>query len=524
ALARDRGLALAHLNLGNLLQVARCYEVALRHSPAAAAARPDWYLPHANAGNALARQDRTDEAREAYGRALGLGAPEGLRFRRDLLLPVIAASAAQMTAARQRYAAGLAALEADPPPLRDPVVEAGGSRFFLAYAGMDDRPLQARLAHLYLRCRPDLGWVAPHCRPGAVRRPGRRRIVVVSRFLFDHSIGRLAEGLLLRLARQADLSLFDAGPVPDDAVHRRLVSGAASHAQLPDDLAEARAMIATAEADLVFYPEIGMHAPTYFLAFARLAPVQCVSYGHPVTTGIPTVDAFLSCAAAEVDAADADYSERLVRLPGLPFAFARPPEPDDRRDRADFGLPPSGALYLMAQNLFKLHPDMDAAFAAILKADPAGHVVLLDGHDSRWSAALRKRFSATLGGAAGRILFLPRQGHSGFMRLLQLADVGLDSFPFSGGTTTYQALAMGLPVVTLPGRYLRGRVSLAIYERMGLRDCVARDAADYAGIATRLATDAGYAAAMRRRIGAKAAGIFDDAAFLEAAEAFLMTA
>jgi len=110
------------------------------------------------------------------------------------------------------------------------------------------------------------------------------------------------------------------------------------------------------------------------------------------------------------------------------------------------------------------------------------------------------------------------------MRLLQLADVGLDSFPFSGGTTTYQALAMGLPVVTLPGRYLRGRVSLAIYERMGLRDCVARDLADYAGIAARLGTDKGYAAAMRRRIAAKAEHIFDDAAFLRAAEEFLMTA
>lgn len=524
ALARDARHAVAHLNLGNLLQDGRDYEGALGHYATAAAVRADWYLPHLNAGNALALQDRTDEARAAYDRALALGAPAGVRFRRELLVPVVSRSGAHVVAARQRYLSGLAALEAAPPALGDPVKEAGGSRFFLAYAGLDDRPLQERLARLYLRCRPDLHWVAPHCRPEALRRAGRRRIAVVSHFLFDHSIGRLFEELLLRLAPQADLFLFDAGLVPEDALHRRLVAAAIAHVRLPDDLAQARAQIAAVEADILLYPEIGMHAPTYFLAFARLAPMQCMSYGHPVTSGIPAVDCFLSCAAAEARDADADYSEGLVRLPGLPFAFARPPLPADRRDRAAFGLPRTGALYLMAQNLFKLHPDMDAAFGAILAADPTGWIVLLDGHDPRWSAALRRRFADVLGSAAGRILVLPRQGHDGFMRLLQLADVGLDSFPFSGGTTTYQALAMGLPVVTLPGRHLRGRVSLAIYDRMGIRDCVASDIAAYARIAVRLATDGSYAADLRQRIATAAPRIFDDAEFLTAAEAFLMTA
>ena len=80
----------------------------------------------------------------------------------------------------------------------------------------------------------------------------------------------------------------------------------------------ARRQIAAAELDIVFYPDIGMEALTYFLAFARLAPVQCVTWGHPVTTGIPALDYFVSSELLEPDGAEAHYAERLVRLPRLP--------------------------------------------------------------------------------------------------------------------------------------------------------------------------------------------------------------
>jgi predicted O-linked N-acetylglucosamine transferase (SPINDLY family) len=110
------------------------------------------------------------------------------------------------------------------------------------------------------------------------------------------------------------------------------------------------------------------------------------------------------------------------------------------------------------------------------------------------------------------------------MRLLALADVSLDSFPFSGGNTTYQALAMGTPVVTLPGDYLRGRLSLAILCELGLTDCIAMDGEDYARVAVRLATDRGWADDVARRIEEGAADIFDDPVFLGEAAEFLLTA
>jgi protein O-GlcNAc transferase len=251
--------------------------------------------------------------------------------------------------------------------------------------------------------------------------------------------------------------------------------------------------------------------------------VQCATWGHPVTTGIPAVDYYLSCDAAEPEGADAHYSEQLTRLGGLPFSYRRPPVPDPPGRRADYGLDDASTVYCLAQNLFKIHPDMDAPLARILAVDRNAVLLLLEGQEPSWGETLRDRFRRSFGAAMERVVFLPRQAHDDYMRLLALADVSLDSFPFSGGNTTYQALAMGTPVVTLPGDFLRGRLSLAIYRHMEMIDCVAADADDYARIALRLGTEAEFRASVETRIADRADTIFDDPVFLAEARRFLLT-
>ena len=360
-----------------------------------------------------------------------------------------------------------------------------------------------------------------------IRRPGPRRIAIVSRFLFDHSIGRLCLGLIKRLGAHRDcvVTCFESAPVPVDPIRQEIASHVEQMIALPPDLDSARQAIATKEPDFLFYPEIGMDPVVYFLAFARLAPVQTVSFGHPITSGIPSIDYFLSCAGAEPDHPDdptAHYSEQLETLPGLPFSYARPPVPEPAARRSDFGLAEDGRIYFLAQNIFKIHPSMDTALQTILEGDPNGIVLILEGHDPTWGEILRRRFSDSLGAHADRATFLPRQSHEDFMRLLALSDVSLDSFPFCGGNTTYQSLAMGTPVVTLPSDQLRGRVSLAIYRQMEFNDLVARDPAHYAEIALSLGLDLDRRRAVEARLERECDKIFDDPTFLDAAEAFFL--
>jgi len=513
---------------GNLLGEARDFDGAVKDYETASQLQPDWHLPYLNLGNTFAAQDRPDDARAAYDRALAAGGPAGIALRRELLLPVIPRSRDAYAAAHAAFETALARLALSPPSVENPLAETPASRFFLAYHGAGDRALQEQLAALYLAACPALAWTSPHCSE-AERSPGPRRIALVCRFLFDHSIGRLLLGLLQRLAAgsECEMMIFESAAAPDDPVRREIDAAVASRVLLPRELDAARERIAGFQPDVVFFPEVGMDPMTYFLAFARLAPVQAVTWGHPITTGVPNVDYFLSCDGAEPTGpqdAEGQYSEALVRLDGYPFSYPRPPMPAPAGERAGFDLPEDANLYFLAQNLFKIHPDMDAALRQILEGDPKGCLVLLEGHDPGWGEAVRARFAATLGEKAARVVFLARQSHDDYMRLLSLADVVLDSYPFSGGNTTYQAIAMGAPVVTCPGRYLRGRFSMATFERMGVPELIAGDMTEFADIALRLGTDDVYRREIQERLTQASDAIFDDPIYLGEMERFLMTA
>lgn len=522
AIQLDPRHAGAQLNLANLLSEAKVYGDAVKHYRLSLAARP---LPAAlvNLGNTLKEQGYWKESREAYEQALALGNNDGVRIKAAMAMPLVPESAAEIDTARAAFSAALTAMEARPLQISDPMREIGSTLFALAYQGGNDKALAQSMARILARACPGLLFAAPHC--GEPRAPGAKlRVGICSRFLRDHSIGRLMLNLIQHMAATGryEVYIFSFNK-QQDAVAAEIASHAAEVVTLFADLDEARRAIAARRLDVLFYPDIGMEPMTYFLAFARLAPVQCVTWGHPVTTGIPTVDYFLSCDAAEPADGDDHYSEKLVRLGGLPMSYRRPPRPDPLKDRAAYGLPAAPRLYFCAQNLFKIHPELDRPFLEILRHDPEGRLLLLHGGDPHWAELLLGRYRALAPELLERVIVLPRQSHDDYMNLLALADVSLDSLPFTGGNTTYQALAMGTPVVTMPGRFLRGRLSLAIYAKAGVTDLVAKDLDDYVTLALRAARDRAWRDAVMARIEDRADVIFEDQEYLADVECFLAT-
>ena len=170
--------------------------------------------------------------------------------------------------------------------------------------------------------------------------------------------------------------------------------------------------------------------------------------------------------------------------------------------------------------MFKLQPDFDIILGDILRRDDAATIVLLEGHKRYWTEQLKSRLEATLGPVAERILFLPRQDETGYLRLAGAMDVLLDTTHFGGGNTTYEAIAAGTPAVTLPGRYLRSRLTLGIYNQLGIDDLVANDASDYAGIAVSLAGDLDRRKELQKRIDERCDLIFEDDRAVTAHEDF----
>lgn len=464
--------------------------------------RPDFADAYANLGLSYGALGLTAQAEEAFAKALSLGSPDGVRMRAALLMPVVPASAEAIPTARQKLHANIAALMREPLQVRDPVEEICRIAFYPAYHGQNDRELMRELAALFLHATPSLAYVAPQCQSGARRQPhadGKLHVAFISRYFYNHSVGIHNFAIIRDLPRDrfhVTLVRFDTG---DDTLARNINTAADEVLVLNGPLVEWRERLAQRQFDIVCYPDLGMDPATYFLSFARLAPVQCVLPGHPVTTGVPAIDYYISNAELEPSQADEHYTEQLVRMTQLPSGFV-PLVRSATARRSDFELPDDVHLYVCPQMPFKIHPEFDTLAADILRRDPAGRLVMFHDADRKWSPLLAERLRRSMGDVADRVVFLGRLSAEGFYQFLSLADVVLDSVHFSGGTTSCQAISLGVPVVTLPGEFMRGRVTYALYKKLGVLDCVAHDPAEYVSLAVRVATDRAWRDDLSRRI------------------------
>jgi predicted O-linked N-acetylglucosamine transferase (SPINDLY family) len=275
--------------------------------------------------------------------------------------------------------------------------------------------------------------------------------------------------------------------------------------------------------DVLFYQDVGLEPLSYFLAFARLAPVQLTSFGHPDTTGIPNLDFFLSSTLYELPGAQRDYSERLVEIAdaGTLSYYHRPRPPDDPLAGDDLAVHADDRIYFCPQTLVKVQPAMDAVFQRIIDLDPNARIVLIE-HETHQRRALEQRFARLSGTLLERVRFVPKMSHGQFLSRLARADVILDTLHFNGQSTTLESLAMGTPVITLPGTLQRARHGYGLYKATGFMDLVASDAEDYARKAVRVAIDTAFRAHCRNRIRESCGVLFENRAFIEGCDEALL--
>jgi protein O-GlcNAc transferase len=287
-----------------------------------------------------------------------------------------------------------------------------------------------------------------------------------------------------------------------------------------------RQRLADLRLDILGYPDIGMDRMTYLLAYARLAHVQCVMGGHPVTTGIPAIDYFLSSSWFEPDDAQDHYTERLVapHLLNTPFPRPQPHQVVPVGLRRTLGLAESDRIYACPVTLFKLHPDHDEAVVRILTADPAGHYVVVAADDPDLTPAYLHRLLSRAPHLADRCHVVNRMSLEQFLGFLLELDACLDSFHFGAGSTATFACGIGVPIVTLPAPFLRGRAAFGLYRAMGILDTVARDGPDYVAKALRLANDRVWHASLRARILERCHLVFDGEAGMADLADFFETA
>lgn len=231
---------------------------------------------------------------------------------------------------------------------------------------------------------------------------------------------------------------------------------------------------------------------------AKPAPVQVAWLGYPNTTGLAAMDyRFTDAIADPPGETERLHTEKLVRLPEGFLCYGAPSES-----------PPVGGLPQLKaghvtfgcfNNLSKLTPSVLELWAQLLARVPRARLALksfgLAGESVRQE--LRERFAA-LGVAAERLeLLSPEPSFTAHLARYGAIDIGLDTFPYNGTTTTCEALWMGVPVITLAGKTHVSRVGSSILHRVGLGELVAHSTAEYLQTAARLAADAGRLAELR---------------------------
>jgi protein O-GlcNAc transferase len=454
-------------------------------------------------------------AENAFQKAMSNSPLLSIRIRYLLSFSPIVESTEAIQQIRQKINDGIdALLQKNTEIVENPFDEQLGTNFYLAYHGLNDRPLQEKIAALYRKVAPSLTFTAPHCLTIATKKL-KKRIGFYSKYIFKHSVAVSYSKIIVTMSQDAELEIF----LISDSNHnnaevKTMYEGfTGAFVCVASDLTRTRQFISSLELDILVYMDIGMDPMSYLMAFSRLAPIQCVMGGHPVTTGIDTLDYYLGSTDAEPENGEQHYSEKLLKIKSGSFSYQRPELPTEAKTLAELGLPCAGKIYACPMMIQKLHPDFDDALKQILELDQTGNIVLFESpHHRRWDDLLRVRLEKKMGETLmQRVCFHPWvKDPNDFMLINAAADVVLDPFHFGIGSTAISIFSVGTPIVTLPGEFMRGRIGYLYCKMLDTMECVATDPLDYAHRAVNIANDSIFRAKIKEKILANNHTIFDN--------------
>ena len=495
----ENNLALARTRLGEFPQAIEGFVSVLSKHPDASAA---WK----NLRNCLNDVGSVDEATRAYSKVI----PESDEMLCDILsvsiCSVVNESAQSIDRFRQQLAevtrryAGCSLLDRQ----RELVKYQLMAPFYLPYQGLDDRALKEAYARMF-EPNNTVPLHAAHPRSSS----GKRRIGFPIAYDRHHVFLRFMGGLLDSLAASGEFEVVVACTPQSLAPMRSAQHEDTEFVVMEGDLLHSAQAIARAQCDVLYHFEVGTDTLNYFLPFFSAAPTQVTSWGTPVTSGIPQMDYFLSSDLIEPIDAKSQYSERLYRMNSLPVQYARPMFATQVKSREDFGFGSNERLYGCMQSPFKNHPDFDDIIGGILRNDENAKVVFVGSAHETSNEFLRRRMERSLADVHSRVRFFPRLDRNEFIDLARCCDVLLDTIHFGGGATTYESLSLGTPVVTLPGEFMRGRITAGCYRLLELDECVARDRDDYVRRAVDLANDKDLNMSVRKQIAERVDVLFD---------------
>ncbi|UKO97452.1 tetratricopeptide repeat protein [Nostoc sp. UHCC 0870] len=526
ALAPNRFVAsMAHNNLGNAFQTQGNLEAAVKSYQKAIEIRPDSVDSYYNLGNTLSEKLELAAAIESYQKALDIR-PDTVIAKFGICmgqLPIIYQDTAEVEMRRSNYQEHLQNLanyyqQASLEELKNASVAVGSLQpFYLAYQCLNDRPLQKiygeMLVHIMSHCYPQ--WSQP-LSVGELQPDEKIRIGFVSRFFYEHSNWKIPiKGWVEQLDR-SEFELFayhtdvklDVNTTQAAKEFDKFIQGSRTFEAWCE-------LIQKDKLHILIFPEFGMDPMTVKLGCLRLAPIQMTSWGHPDTSGLPTIDYYLSSELMEPENAQAHYTEKLVRLPNLSIYYTPLPIQVEKISRQNIGIADDEIMFWCCQSLYKYLPQHDDVFPRIAQGLPQSKFVFIEASQGKHiTEVFRRRLSSAfevLGlNYQDHCIFLSRMDSNVFSGTAAIADVFLDSLGWSGCNSTLESIIHNIPVVTMSGELMRGRHSLAILKMMGIEEAIASSKEEYVQIAIRLGREPEYRQYLSRLIAANKHKLYGD--------------
>lgn len=520
-------LGIAQDQLGYQSKAIKSYQKAIELNP-------DKYQAYENLGKLHAFHGETEKAIRCF-QKLAVINPRNrnsYKLRSHLIVSPIAQSSDAITNQRNRLKKGLIELAMEMPQWKCPFKNCGITPFFTAYQPESNKTLHSDIARLYRGSSPALS-----------REPERNlardfshsrvpdnkiRIGFISAFFCQHTITKLNEGILAHLDRSRfEVFVFIAPTTKKDKKTRDVAALGDAFYELPSNQAEASEFVRNTRCDILHFTDIGMDPWTYFIAFYRMAPLQTTSWGHPDTTGIDTIDYFISSSSIEMEGAEENYSESLIQFRHPPTYFLSPEQASDTSGitMSDLtGVSGDVHYYSCPQSLFKIHPEFDRILEGIHQSDKQAHLAFIKGNSDNWENILKSRWESSSDIDLRRVHFVERMKKEEFQAFVTGSDVILDPIIFSGGVSTQEILSMGRPVVTMPGKMMRSRVSAGFLHGIGMDDLITDSPEDYVSKAVEIAGSKDLQNSLEKQILSNKFLIFENFKVVKEYEQFFSSA
>jgi protein O-GlcNAc transferase len=535
AIQLNPNFAIAYNNLGNVFDEKGEEDKAITYYQHAIQLNPAFSEAYFNIGRVMTRHNKMNEALASFDQAL--------RYKPDFIkaqwvhcmsiLPIIFSDESSINTCRNQYSNELMMLKESISLKTQQEIaaafEAVGSSqpFYLACHGMNDRELQKIYGKLVSRIMastyPELSRL-PEIPARLSEEP--IRVGIVTGFFRDHSIWKIpVRGWVENLDRQRfRLYGYHTGKIKDQTTQiasqnfRKFVGDIHSF----DEMCS---IIKSDNLQVLLYPEIGMDAMTLKLAALRLAPVQCNALGHPDTSGLPTIDYFLSSDLMEPPDADNHYTEKLIRLPNLSVYYAPLDILLTDINRDTFGFRPESVLYLCSHSLFTHLPQYDEIYPRIVQQVGDCQFIFISHKSSIITEQFRLRIERTFNrfgmNANNYVVFLQPLDAVRYHAMNCISDVFLDTIGWSGFNSSCEAIACNLPIVTLPGKLMRQRHCFAVLSMIGVKETVVSTIQDYVDLAVKLGKDAEYRRMISEKIADNKYRIHNDRTCITALEDFM---